>query len=183
MSLSKPIHSTKGYLVIISILQQVPRFVWFLLAGLIALGISMSLTRRRSLRAAIAIPLAMIALSFYGVLSVFSQPIALAAWLGGVVLALGVSNVLGLWSSVRWSRQERCLIVPGSWIPMAMIMGLFITKFGVNVMLGMHRELGGDAMFATLAGFAYGAFSGMFLARGVAMLHVARQGMHRDVLA
>ncbi len=168
---------------IISIFQHVPRFVWFLLAGLIALGISMSFTRRRSLRAAIVIPLAMITLSFLGVISAFHQPIALAAWVGGVVVALGVSTALGLWSTVRWSHQERCLIVPGSWIPMAMIMGLFIIKFGVNVMLGMHQELGNDAMFIALAGFAYGAFSGMFLARGVAMVQVARQGMHDDVLA
>ena len=168
---------------IMSILQQVPRFVWFLLAGLIALGVSMSFTRRRSMRAAVAIPLAMIVLSFYGVISVFAQPIALAGWLGGVALALGVSAALGLWDEVRWSRQERCLIVPGSWIPMAMIMGLFVTKFGANVMLGMHHELGSDPTFAALAGFAYGAFSGMFLARGVAMLKVARQGMQTDVLA
>ena len=168
---------------ILSILQQVPRFVWFLLVGLIALGVSMSFTRRRSARAAVAIPLAMIVLSFYGVISVFAQPIALAGWLGGVVLALGVSAALGLWGEVRWSQQERCLIVPGSWIPMAMIMGLFVTKFGVNVMLGMHRELGGDSTFAAVAGFAYGTFSGMFLARGVAMLKVARQGIHADVLA
>lgn len=168
---------------IISIFQQVPRFVWFLLAGLIALGVSMSFTRRRSLRTAIAIPLAMIVLSFYGVISVFSHSSALAGWLGGVVLALGVTAAFGLWREVRWSQQERCLIVPGSWMPMAMFMGLFVTKFGVNVMLGMHHELGADLMFATLAGFAYGVFSGMFLARGVAMLKVARHGMHDDVLA
>lgn len=168
---------------IMSILQQVPRGVWFLLAGLIALGVSMSFTRRRSLRTAVLIPLAMIMLSFYGVVSVFSQPAALAAWLTGVVLALGVAAALGLWRDVRWSQQERCLIVPGSWIPLVMIMGLFITKFGVNAMLATHHELGADPMFASLAGFAYGAFSGMFLARGVAMLKVARQGMHADVLA
>ncbi len=168
---------------IMSILQHVPRFVWFLLAGLIALGVSMSFTRRRSLRTAILIPLAMIMLSFYGVISVFSQPAALAGWLAGAILALVVSAALGLWGTVRWSQQERCLIVPGSWIPMAMIVGLFITKFCVNIMLGMHRELSNDLIFATLAGFAYGAFSGMFLARGVAMLKVARQGMSVDVLA
>ena len=168
---------------IISIFQQVPRFVWFLLAGLIALGVSMSFTRRRSLRTAVAVPLAMIMLSFYGVISVFNVSAALVAWVGGVVLALGISAALGMWNDMRWSRQERCLIVPGSWMPMAMIMGLFITKFGVNVVLGMHRELSVDPLFATLAGFAYGAFSGMLLARGVAMLKAARQGMHDDVLA
>ena len=168
---------------IMSILQQVPRFVWFLLAGLIALGVSMSFTRRRSVRSAVVIPLAMILWSFYGVISVFNQPVALAGWLGGVVLAQGLSLALGLWGDIRWSPQEQRLIVPGCWIPLAMIMGLFVTKFGVNVMLGMHRELGADVTFAAGAAFAYGAFSGMFLARGVAMLKVARQGLQDDVLA
>lgn len=168
---------------IVSILQQVPRFVWFLLAGLIALGVSMSFTRRRSVGTALAIPLVMIMLSFYGVVSVFNQPLALAGWMGGVALALGASAVLGLWRDVRWSPQERRLIVPGSWIPLVLMMGLFVTKFGVNVTLATHRELAAGLGFAAFAGFAYGAFSGMFLARGVAMLKVARHAMQGDVVA
>jgi hypothetical protein len=168
---------------IASFLQHVPPFVWLLLFGLIALGVSMSFTRRRSLRSAIVIPLAMIMLSFYGVASAFGQAVALAAWLTGVMLALGVSGAAGLWSTIRWSQRERRLVVPGSWIPMAMLMGLFITKFIVNAMLGMHPERGADSQFAALAGFAYGAFSGMFLARGVAMLKVARRGMQDEALA
>lgn len=166
-----------------AMLQHIPRFVWFLLPGLIALGVSMSFPRRRSLRSAILIPLAMIVLSFYGVISVFNQPVALATWLAGVLLALMISARLGLWGNVRWLAEERCLAVSGSWIQLGLMMGLFVTKFGVGMTLGMHRELGADAVFASAVGFAYGTFSGMFAARGVAMLKVARQGMHGDVLA
>lgn len=164
------------------ILQHIPRFVWFLLAGLIALGVSMSFTHRRSLRSAIVTPLAMIMLSLYGVVSVFNQPVALATWLAGVLLAFGISPKLGLWTNVRWLAQERRLAVPGSWIPLGLMMGLFVTKFGVGMTLGMHRGLGADTLFASLVGFAYGTLSGMFAARGVAMLKVARQGMHGEVL-
>ena len=166
-----------------SILQHVPVFVWFLLAGLIALGLSMSVTQRRSLRAATTAPLAMIALSFYGVVSVFTQVGAVAGWAGGVALALALSAILQPWRGVRWSSRENCLVVPGSWVPLLLIMGLFAVKFGVNIALAMHRELSADFLFASLAGFAYGAFSGSFLSRGLAMVLAARRGMQRDVLA
>jgi len=159
------------------ILQNIPHWVWMLLAVLIAIGISQSFTRRRTLRSATLVPIAMIMLSLFGVISVFSQPAALAAWAAGVAGALALSNVIGAWKNISWSETDQQLIVPGSWIPMMLILGLFVIKFGVNVALAMNHELLSNMAFATAVSLAYGVFSGTFLGRGVAMWKAARQAM------
>ena len=58
---------------------------------------------------------------------------------------------------------------------MMLILGLFVIRFGANVMLAIHPDLSIDRLFAILVSFAYGAFSGIFLARGLAMWRIARQ--------
>jgi hypothetical protein len=159
------------------ILQNIPRWVWMLLAVLIAIGISQSFTRRRTLRSAIVIPIVMIVLSLFGVISVFTQPLALAAWAAAVATALAISNTIEIWRNISWSEPDQKLIMPGSWIPMMLILGLFATKFSVGIALAMDHGLVANTTFAIAVSFAYGSFSGIFLGRGVAMWNAARHAM------
>jgi hypothetical protein len=118
----------------------------------------------------------MTSLSFYGVMSVFAQQsIALAAWAAAVLAAVALSHAVGVGNKTRWLACEQRLLVPGSWVPMMLILGLFVIRFGANVMLAIHPDLSIDRLFAILVSFAYGAFSGIFLARGLAMWRIARQ--------
>lgn len=160
---------------VVTIVQHAPRWVWILLAGLIVVGISQSFPRRRTIRSATIIPVAMIMLSFYGVVSAFpSQPAAIIAWACGVTAALMLANAMGAWRAISWSEKDRRLLVPGSWVPMVVILGLFVTKFGVGATLAMRPEFALDGFFGTAVGFAYGIFSGTFLSRGVAMWKAAQ---------
>jgi len=166
----------RTFIMLIGILQHTPHWVWWLLAALVSLGVSQMQPRHRTLRAATAIPVAMAALSFYGVVSVFAhQSIALVAWAVAMLAALATSHAAGLGSKVRWLAAERRLLVPGSWVPLMLMLGLFIIKFGANVALAIHPDLSVDELFACSVSFAYGAFSGIFLARGLAMWRAARQ--------
>lgn len=163
---------------LIAILQQTPRWVWVLLTILIVIGVRQSLPRRRSLRSATIIPVVMIVLSFYGVISVFAtQPIALAAWIVGVAGALLLFHLAGAWNDIRWSVSDQTLLVPGSMVPLMLMLGLFFVKFSVNVMLARHHDLASDMVFASLVGLAYGSFSGTFLSRGLMMWKVGRKGL------
>ncbi|MBS0307383.1 MAG: hypothetical protein JSS58_00300 [Proteobacteria bacterium] len=167
---------------LMTILQQVPGRIWILLLTLIALGLSQTMPRRRKPRSATILPAIMIALSFYGVVSAFpTQPLALASWAAGVAAAVMLCSSAGTWSGIQWSEAERRLLVPGSWVPLALILGLFAVKFGVGVALAMHPELARNTSFATWISLAYGLFSGGFLARGVAMWKVANQALQRSV--
>ena len=163
-------------MMLISILQHTPHWVWWLLAALISLGVSQMQPQHKTLRAATAIPVAMAALSLYGVVSMFShESIALVVWAVAMLAALAMSHAAGIGSKARWLAAEQRLLVPGSGVPLMLMLGLFIIKFGANAALAIHPDLSVDGMFAGSVSFAYGAFSGIFLARGLAMWRVARQ--------
>jgi hypothetical protein len=169
---------------ILALIQHTPHWVWFVLATLIVVGVLQSFPRRRSLRRAVLFPIVMIALSFYGVTSVFpTQPAALAAWAAGVGAALAGASAIGAWSGIRWSAPSERLIVPGSWAPLAFMLGIFFLKFGVGVTLATQPELAHDALFATAIGFCYGSFSGVFLSRAVAMWKVAHAALRTSLAA
>jgi len=71
---------------------------------------------------------------------------------------------------------EGRLSVPGSWLPLALMLGLFATKFAVGVLVALAPALRHDAAFAASAGLAYGAFSGLFLGRALALRALAAGG-------
>ncbi len=161
-----------------NILHHIPVWVGFLFVGLVAVGVLQTFPRRRSLRSAMIVPIVMIVLSLYGVVSVFAQqPVAPVAWTAGVMVVVALSHAFGAWSGIAWSESERRLIVPGSWAPLALIVGLFCIRVGVNVIRGLNPGFFGDWHFAAMVGLVYGAFSGAFLSRGVAMMKVARQAL------
>lgn len=166
------------------ILQQVPRWVWVLLAVLLALGFSQSLPRRRSVRSATLFPAAMIVLSLYGVISSFPyQAGALAAWLIGVALTVTAAIAVGAWAGIRWSEAEQRLLVPGSWVPLMLILGIFALKLCIGIALARHTELAGQTLFAVTASLAYGVLSGAFFARGLAMWRIAYTAMQTRLAA
>jgi hypothetical protein len=155
---------------LVSILQHTPPWIWALLVVLIAVGVSQSVERRRTLPGAAGLPIALTALSLYGAVSVAPQAaVALIAWAIGAAAALALCHVARLWAGIRWSASDRRLVVAGSWMPMVLILGLFVTKFGVAVTLALHPEVVHESRFSLLLPLVYGLFSGMFAARSVAM--------------
>jgi len=166
------------------IIQHAPTWVWALLAGLIALGLSQTFARSMTLTRATIVPVVMVCLSFYGVSSVFGpQPLALLAWAKGLAAAASLTLATRLWRGIAWSSSDQRLLVPGSWIPLVLILGLFLIKFAVGASLAMHPALRTDPIFAAVIGLAYGAFSGMFLGRGIAMWKLARQALRTPAQA
>lgn len=63
----------------------------------------------------------------------------------------------------------------GSWMPLALILCLFLTRFIVNVALAINPDLLQRSSTALAAGFIYGTFSGIFLARSLVTWRLARQ--------
>ena len=165
---------------ITSILQHTPVWVWGLLAGLIALGVSLAFTREITLRRATIMPLAMAGLSLYGVASAFSHhPLALLAWAIGLAVTASLAIGLGIGRGAVWMPETGLLRVPGSWWPLVLILGIFCTKFAVGVTLALHPDFARDSAFATSIGLIYGAFSGVFLGRGAALWKAAQAGIAR----
>lgn len=60
-------------------------------------------------------------------------------------------------------------------MPLAHILAIFFTKFAVGAVMATQPALKAAPMLGRAARGAYGAFSGMFFARGVAMWKAVRQ--------
>lgn len=159
------------------ILRGTPVWVWGLLALLVAIGVSQSMPRSVSARRAYVVPALMVALSLGGVASTFgARPAALAAWAAGLALAIlaGVDAVAP--RGARWVSAASRFELPGSWLPLALILALFCVKYGVGVGLAIAPALAANLHFEVGIAFAYGVFSGLFAARAVALRRIAAQG-------
>ncbi|MEP6873277.1 MAG: DUF6622 family protein [Burkholderiales bacterium] len=158
----------------IAIIQHTPAWVWGLLAALIALGLWQTRDREMTLTRVTILPLVLIALSLSGVLSAFGHfPLALGGWAAGVGAALAFGRQFVAVRGARWSAQAGLLHVPGSWLPLALIVGLFCIKYVAGASLALHPALAHDATFAGVCSLAYGSFSGLFLARAMSMRSLA----------
>lgn len=157
------------------ILQATPVRIWFLLAGLVALGLAQARPRTIGARRAAVLPVALLALSLGGVVSSFGfAAMAGAAWLSGIAAALLAAHAWLPRPDVRWSDSRERVHVAGSWLPLTAIVALFATKYAAGVALAMQPGLALSAGFAAPYSFAFGFFSGVLAARGLQMWHSRR---------
>jgi hypothetical protein len=160
-------------------LQQVvshtPIWVFFLFFGLIGLGLIQSTARRITLRRAVLIPTAMVALSLYGTVSAFGgSTSSLLAWLVSGLCAVAMVLQSPVPDGTRYEQDTRRFHVPGSWFPMALLMGLFLTKYFVGASTAMQLELTHNDYFVLTFGALYGAFAGAFFGRALRFVRLAR---------
>jgi hypothetical protein len=150
------------------ILQRTPVWVYGLFFGLLALGYLQSKPREIGQWRLATLPLAFCAFSLAQVWLRFStQPPALAAWVGGIAIALLVNRALKQPAGAGWSAANGTFHVPGSWAPLALMMAIFLARYALNVSLAMTPELAQDFGFAAGASFGFGLLSGAFLARAL----------------
>lgn len=163
-------------------LSHVPLWVGFLFVGLVALGLSATRTQQKPLWAALAMPVAMTVFSAYGVANSFgaSAP-SLVAWTSAVVIVVVLRAALGIWGDVRWVPATHRVVVAGSWMPLVWMLAIFALKFAVAVQLAMHPALREQGGFVAWISLAYGAFTGVFLGRGLAVRRAIRLAGNKAV--
>jgi hypothetical protein len=157
-----------------AIVQHTPAWVWGLLAALTALGLWQTRPRAMSLSRVTVLPLVLMGLSLTGVITAFGHlPIALVAWAAGAAAAVGLGRQALAVRGASWSASKRLLQVPGSGLPLVLILALFTLKYGAGVSLALFPTLASDSTFAAGCSFAYGVFSGLFLARALSLRSLA----------
>ena len=70
--------------------------------------------------------------------------------------------------------------VPGSWAPLALIMGVFLGRFLIGFAQGARLPLGTHALFGPAVSFLLGSLSGGFAARALAIKSFAARS-HSEV--
>jgi hypothetical protein len=159
-----------------SFLHSVPPWVFVVFALLLVFGLRESFPRTMSLRRSTLLPIALLTLSLLGVASSFGAvPLALPAWAAGVAAAAAVARHRRDLSAVHYDAAAQRFAVPGSWWPLALMLGLFAIKFIAGTALALQRELAASLPFALATSAAFGVFSGAFLGRAMALWTLARR--------
>lgn len=156
---------------LLQILSRTPLWVFALFAALVALGVLQSRTREVGRMRVLLLPAVFLPLSLWGVWNAFgAQALAFAAWLAGLGAALLLHRLGRPPRPAAYSAATGRYQVEGSWIPLALMMVIFFARYAIAVATAIRPELSANPAFFAAAGFAYGLFSGTFLARALRIL-------------
>ncbi|MEO6623741.1 MAG: DUF6622 family protein [Burkholderiaceae bacterium] len=160
---------------IAQILAGTPLWVWAMLVLLVALGLTQSRTRTVTLRRVVLLPLAMTGLSMFGTYSAFhASPWSWVLWAGAALATLTWFASADHPAGMRYEAAQRHFHMPGSWEPMALMMAIFGTRYGVAVTLSLHPEWAQEVAVAAIIASIYGALSGVFMGRMLRMILATR---------
>ncbi len=158
------------------ILSHTPPWVWGLLAALLALGLLQTRTRQVARAQLLAPPLALLGLGLWSLAQGFAaQPVAALTWLAGLAGFIGLGLRLPRPAQARWLPEQCRLQLPGSWVPMALIVAIFCLRYAAGVSLALHPQWRSDAAVQLTLALMFGALSGLFLGRALGLLSLARE--------
>jgi hypothetical protein len=155
---------------------SLPLWPFAILAGLVVLGIRQSRDRIVEPGAMARMALAMLVFSLYGVTAAFGvEPLPLLAW----ALGFAASMVLGapVLAPRGLAREGNAVRLPGSWLPLGLMVGIFVAKFALGFATGVGAHVVHEAWFIAVVSAILGMFSGAFAARAMAVQRFVRAGL------
>ena len=147
------------------IVSHTPAYVWGILAFLVLRGVLAMRTREIGVNKLFIIPIVMLVLSL--------QDIGVKFGFGGVAVtmwALALATTIALmwqFSTDRVAPAGKAgrVIVRGSPFPLALMMGIFITKYIATIVVAVQPHLRQDLLFTVMDCALFGVFNGYFLGR------------------
>lgn len=158
------------------IIANTPVWVWALLLALLWLGFSQTRARSAGLPRILILPVVMTGLSLSGTISSFGvAPMILLTWIAATAIMVWLVSRRPAPAPTRYNRNTDLFLLPGSWMPMALILGIFSIKYVVGATLAMRPELAKGIEFSATIAALYGALSGVFIARAARLWKLRRQ--------
>ncbi len=154
------------------ILTHTPAWIWGVLALLFIMGRRATQDRVMGLNQLLILPLAMLALAVSGMLKHFNQPVVWACWLLGMAIAAALVWKSGKPELARFNAEDKTVAMKGSYWPLFLMLGIFLSKYCAEVMMAMNPSLAQQSSFAIAVALVYGLFNG-FMFR--TLLRVAMQ--------
>jgi predicted dienelactone hydrolase len=165
---------------ITEILMYTPHWVFGLLAALVILGLWQTRTRTVSLPVAFILPTYMLITSFTGVLShAGATLLVVASWLIAATISTSVSLVVMDKHKMKYALNTHKLLIQGSWWPLLIILGIFITRFALGVATGMELAIIHHPYFPMIVAFVLGSWSGFFIARSINFWRAYQLAQHQ----
>jgi hypothetical protein len=158
---------------LIEIVRFTPSWVWGLLAALLLLGLWQTRPRTVARAQLLALPLALLALGLWSMRAGFVvQPSALVLWLVALGALLALGQRLPRPPGARWQSDTARLQLPGSWLPMAMIVGIFTLRYAISVAQALHPAWRSAPEVLLPVAALYGAMAGLLLGRALGLLRL-----------
>ncbi|MCV2354940.1 hypothetical protein LNV09_12320 [Paucibacter sp. B2R-40] len=156
------------------IFSHIPAFVWAILALILVMGLLQSRDQWMARRRLMGVPTIWLAYGIWGVVSSFGySATAVLPWVLGLLASLSVVRRSGWPTGSRFDSARGQFFVPGSWLPLVLMMGIFLAKFAVGMSAAMHPDLLGRPEFMATFSATFGAFGGAFLGRSRNILNRA----------
>lgn len=135
------------------------------------LGLAQTRPASASRARVLVMPLVIAALSLSAIVQLFGASLAaLAGWLVGLALPIARRELIGFSAQASFSASREVFLIPGSWLPLALLMGLFALRFFASASLARNPALAQRLPFAALIGLGLGLFAGALVARNLLIL-------------
>lgn len=158
--------------------SHTPIYVWFILAFLISRGMAASTDRDVTMRHLVIIPAVMLVLSWLDINNKFGvDGLVVAGWAMGALIGAGL-----VWrnfdsGSIAYDPASGAISLRGSWLPLALMMAIFCTKYAVAVLVAMLPAARENSLFVAAVCIVFGMFNGAFLGRLACQLAVCQRAI------
>ncbi len=110
----------------------------------------------------------MILLSISGIYSAFGTiKYALILYFIGGVISLVIGLKLSFPKNVKYNKSDDSFNIPGSWIPMILILVIFFIKYFVAVVIARKLPIASEIEFIAIISLLYGILCGIFVSRSI----------------
>ena len=157
---------------IVQVLKGTPVWVWAILVALIVLSVKQLKTRVVKRYTVLIAPVAFL---FVGLMAAGRGQVGFSAW--AVTLLATAALTFFVWQpigSARYDASSDQLNLPGSPIPMLLMLSIFLLNYVVNVTLAINPALRNELAWQVIPAVILGALSGVFMGRAATLFRMNR---------
>ena len=154
------------------VIKGTPVWVWAILVSLVVLGVRQLRSRVVSRYSVLIAPVAFL---FVGLLAAGRGRTGFSAW--ALTLLATAALTFFVWQPTAGARYDAStdrLNLPGSVIPMLLMLAIFLLNYVINVVLAINPALRGELAWQVGPAVVLGALSGVFIGRAATLFRMNR---------
>ena len=157
---------------IVQVLKGTPVWVWVILAALVVLSARQLKTRVIKRYTVLIAPVVFL---LVGLMAAGRSPLGLSVWAVSLLTSAALTHFV--WQPVGGARYDAGtdrLNLPGSVIPMFLMLSIFLLNYVINVALAIKPALRGEFVWQIGPAVLLGALSGVFIGRAATLFRMNR---------